>query len=138
MKLSKKIIYIILIILVLSCQKKKTIYIHNYQLNIEIADTKEKQMKGLMFRKNLAANAGMLFVYKKSQKVSFWMKNTFIPLSIAYINANFKIIHMADMSPLDEENHHSSIYPVMYTLEVNQGWFKERNIKIGDYIEGIK
>ncbi len=125
-------------IFISSCQKKKIIVINNKKLIVDIADTEEKRRKGLMFRKEMNEDEGMLFKFNNLIAASFWMKNTFIPLSIAFINTNFKIIGIHDMSPLDEETRHSSIVPVKYALEVNQGWFKKNGIKIGDLVEGIE
>lgn len=126
------------LIILLSCQKYKTIYINNKKLYIEIADTEQKIKKGLMFREKLEEDAGMLFIFDRNKVLTFWMKNTFIPLSIAFINSNYEIVHITDMSPLDEETYHSSIYPIKYAIEVNQGWFKKYNIKIGDKIKGLE
>ncbi len=66
------------------------------------------------------------------------MKNTFIPLSIAFIDTNYKIIGIADMSPLDESRSHSSYLPAKYAIEMNQGWFEGNSIKVGDRVEGLE
>ena len=79
----------------------------------------------------------MLFIFDKPQIVSFWMKDTSIPLSIAFITSNFTIIQIDDMEPYDVFTIHRSIMPVKYALEVKKGWFRENNIKIGDKIEII-
>ena len=140
--IQKKLIILCLIILFynvfLSCSKSKTISINNVRLKVEIADTSKLRSKGLMFRKSLDEDKGMLFIFNKVKVVSFWMKNTFIPLSVAFINEDFKIIHIEDMSPLDEETIHTSLVSIKYAIEVNQGWFKKNDIKIGDKIKGIK
>lgn len=135
-----QIIILLLIILILNnyCQKEKLVFIHNNKLYIEIVNNDEKRSKGLMFRKELPNDKGMLFVFENSQFVNFWMKNTFIPLSIAFIDSNYNITQIEDMSPLDEESSHASIRKIKYALEVNQGWFAKNNIKIGDKIQGLE
>jgi uncharacterized membrane protein (UPF0127 family) len=131
-------LFLVFLISFISCQKNNILIFNQKILNVEIADTPEKRSIGLMYRKQLKEDHGMLFVFDKSQVVGFWMKNTFIPLSIAYIDTNFKILHISKMAPFDEETHHSSLYPVKYAVEVNQGWFKLNNVKIGDYVKGMK
>jgi uncharacterized membrane protein (UPF0127 family) len=97
-------------------------------LTVEIADTPEKQQLGLMHRTKLPANRGMLFIFSREEKLSFWMKNTCIPLSIAYFGNDMKITEILNMKPLDISVTYPSQYPVRYALEVNQGWFRENNI----------
>lgn len=104
------------------------------EVEVEIADDEAKRLKGLMGRTELAENAGMLFVFEEEQPRSFWMKNTLIPLSIAYIDAEERIIDTQEMQPLDETVHPSA-GPAMYALEVNQGFFKERGVEVGDRVE---
>ena len=106
----------------------------NIEVEVEIADNEAERMKGLMERTELAENAGMLFVFEEEQPRSFWMKNTLIPLSIAYIDAEERIIDTQDMQPLDETVHRSA-GPAMYALEVNQGFFEERGVEVGDTVE---
>lgn len=122
--------------LILNCNRKKyaIIEINNKILKVEIADTPEKREKGLMFRTTLNENEGMLFIFEKPQILSFWMKNTSIPLSIAFINEDFEIFQIEDMLPYDIINLHNSKKPAKYALEVNKGWFEKNNIKIGDKI----
>lgn len=100
-------------------------------LNAEIADNEFRRRKGLMFRKSLPANEGMLFVFEYSQKLSFWMKNTYIPLSIAFIDSEGFIKEIYDMAPLNEHLIYTSNHPVRYALEVNKGWFAGNNIAPG-------
>ncbi|MDQ3910520.1 MAG: DUF192 domain-containing protein [Actinomycetota bacterium] len=106
----------------------------NIEVEVEIADNEAERMKGLMERTELAENAGMLFVFEEEQPRSFWMKNTLIPLSIAYIDAEERIIDTQDMQPLDETVHRSA-GPAMYALEVHQGFFEERGVEVGDTVE---
>lgn len=107
--------------------------IQQHTLQTEIADTQAKRAKGLMLRTTLSDNAGMLFVFPDEQIRCFWMKNTLIPLSIAYIDNQGKILEIADMFPLNE-NSICSRQEVRFALEVNQHWFRKHGITVGDYI----
>ncbi len=132
------ILFLLLILIFLfSCQKNKILFINDKRVYIEIADSPKERAKGLMFRDELEKDHGMLFIFESNKVVTFWMKNTFIPLSIAFIDTNYRIVHITDMSPLDEMTSHSSVYPIKYALEMDQGWFKRNNIKIGDIIKGF-
>jgi uncharacterized membrane protein (UPF0127 family) len=97
----------------------------------EIARTTEERQRGLMFRKNLADGQGMLFVFDRDQIMSFYMKNTLVPLSIAFIRSDGGITEIRHMRPLDESSVLSS-RSVRYALEVPQGWFERAGIKAGD------
>jgi len=100
-------------------------------IRAEIARTPDEQQRGLMFRKSLADGRGMLFVFDREQILSFWMRNTLIPLSIAYIRSDGSILEIKDMIPLDE-NTVSSSRSVRYALEAPQGWFDRAGVKAGD------
>jgi uncharacterized membrane protein (UPF0127 family) len=104
------------------------------EVEVEIADDYAERQRGLMERTELAENAGMLFVFDREQQLSFWMRNTLIPLSIAYIDAEEQIIDIQDMQPLDETSHPSA-EPAMYALEVNQGFFDEHGVGVGNEVE---
>ncbi len=129
---------LLLILLASSCSGsdnvKKTIFIDGIQIRVEIADTQEKRRVGLMNRNSLKENEGMLFVFEEEQKMSFWMKNTTIPLSIAYISKSGIIKEIHDMSPLSERPVYSST-SVLYALEMNQGFFEKNGIKEGDALQ---
>ena len=99
----------------------------------EIARTEEELARGLMFRTALADGAGMLFVFRQDQMLSFWMENTLIPLSIAYISWNGKILEIHDMRPRDRTTIRSS-RSARYALEVPQGWFDRAGITPGDVL----
>jgi uncharacterized membrane protein (UPF0127 family) len=101
------------------------------EVRAEIADEAAEQQRGLMERTELAEDAGMLFVFPGERPLSFWMKNTLIPLSIAYIDGDGGIVDIQDMQPLDETSHPSAA-PAQYALEVNQGFFEERGVQVGD------
>jgi len=116
---------------------KVKIEIGSKTLIAEIAETDEEQEEGLMHRDTLAKDHGMLFLFEDGSTPCFWMKDTKIPLSIAFINKENIIVKIEDMQPLTE-NEHCSGSPIVLGLEVNQGWFKENNIKAGDKIISIK
>jgi uncharacterized protein len=100
----------------------------------EIASTHEDRNTGLMFRKKLPDGKGMLFVFEADQIMNFWMKNTVIPLSIAYIAHDGKIIDIKDMYPNDTSSVVSS-RSARYALEVPQGWFTRSGVRVGDIVK---
>jgi uncharacterized protein len=104
------------------------------EVRAEAADERAEQQTGLMGRTELAPDAGMLFVFGRERDLSFWMRNTLIPLSIAYIAADGRIVDIQNMEPLDETSHPSA-EPAKYALEVNQGFFAERGVEVGDTVE---
>lgn len=104
------------------------------QVKVELAETEGQRQRGLMYRNKLRANRGMLFVYDDEQVRSFWMKNTHIPLSVAFIDDGKKIVHIADMQPRTKDSH-SSLYPCQYVLEVNKGWFDDNGVEVGAEVE---
>jgi len=105
------------------------------RLFVEIADTPYKREIGLMKRKNLDKNSGMLFRFKNSNNLSFWMKDTYIPLDIAFLNDSGKILQIEEMIPLSTRAI-SSKYPCRYALEVNRDWFKDNGIGVGSVMGG--
>jgi uncharacterized membrane protein (UPF0127 family) len=104
------------------------------EVAVQIADTRTEQARGLMERTELAEDAGMLFVLESEQSPGFYMENTLIPLSIAFTNAEGRIVDIQDMQPLDETRHYPA-EPAQYALEVNQGFFAERGLQVGDTVE---
>lgn len=104
------------------------------KLQVEIADTEAERQRGLMGRTALGENRGMLFVFESETTLSFWMKDTLIPLSVAYLDSEGRIIDIQDMQPLDETSHPSA-EPAQYALEVNQGFFEEHGVEVGDTAE---
>ncbi len=103
---------------------------------VEIAKTMEQRSRGLMFRKHLPENRGMLFVFEREQQLYFWMKNTYIPLSIAYIDSQGVIVSILHMEPLQEKTY-PSVYKSKYALEMKRGWFEKNNIIAGCRIKSI-
>ena len=102
----------------------------------EVAATTDQRMTGLMHRFSLKPDHGMLFVFRDAQPQAFWMKNTYVALSIAYIDDKGKIVNIEDMAP-KTENTHPSDGAVLYALEMKKGWFKERGIGQGAVVEGL-
>jgi uncharacterized membrane protein (UPF0127 family) len=110
--------------------------INGHKVVAEIAASTATRTVGLMNRFSLKPDHGMLFVFRDAQPLSFWMKNTFIALSIAYIDARGRIVDLQDMAPKDETTHPSSA-PAMYALEMKKGWFREKGIGVGAMINGL-
>jgi hypothetical protein len=106
-------------------------------IHAEVAATQATRAQGLMLRKAMAQGAGMLFLFDESASHCMWMKNTLIPLSVAFIDERGQIVNIADMQPLDETSHCAS-RPARYALEMNQGWFKKRGIAAGTAIQGLE
>lgn len=106
-----------------------------HAISAEVARTPEQRAVGLMHRKEMAAHEGMLFVFETAGTQCFWMKNTLIPLSIAFLADDGRIVNIADMQP-QTLNSHCSDEPVRLALEMNQGWFAKRGIKPGMHIQG--
>lgn len=106
-------------------------------VNAEIADTYETRQHGFMERKTIPDGTGMLFVFESDRILSFWMKNTPTPLSIAYIDSSGKIRDIFDMKPFSLSETVSTV-SVRYALEVPQGWFKKVGVKVGDTIPEVK
>lgn len=107
-----------------------------YVIQAEVAATPDQREQGLMFRKHMAQNDGMVFLFGGPAKVCMWMKNTLIPLSVAFLDKNGKIVNIEDMQPQTLTSHCSNGY-VPYALEMNLGWFKQNNIKPGSVIKGL-
>ncbi len=114
--------------------KKITLVAGQTQVVVEVAATETERNRGLMFRKTLADGKGMLFVFETDQRVSFWMKNTSLPLSLAYMAADGTILQVLDLAPFSEEPRPSE-RSIRYALEVPQGWFAKVGLKPGDRFE---
>ena len=107
-----------------------------YVIKAEVAASNAERERGLMLREKMAANEGMVFVFETPSEVCMWMKNTLLPLSVAFIDEAGKIVNIEDMKPQTTDNHCGK-KRVSYALEMNQGWFKQKNIKAGSVIEGL-
>jgi uncharacterized membrane protein (UPF0127 family) len=110
--------------------------IKGHSARVEMAVSEEEKRTGLMFRRSLAENSGMIFVYDTEDRWAMWMKNTYVPLSVAFIDRNGRILNIEDMQPLTEDTH-QSVGPAKYALEMNLGWFTKRGIGKGDKVQGL-
>ena len=110
--------------------------INGHKVTAEIAATPGERATGLMNRFSLRPDNGMLFIFERPEPLSFWMKNTFIPLSIAFLDIDGRILNIEDMAPQTETTHWSK-GPALYALEMRKGWFMERGVKPGDRVDGL-
>ena len=106
-----------------------------YQIDVQIAQTAEQRQIGLMFRKEMPQAEGMIFVFEQPATQCFWMKNTVLPLTAAFVADDGRIVNLVDMKPMSEDSHCSK-EPVRFVLEMNQGWFARKNIKEGSKLGG--
>jgi uncharacterized protein len=111
--------------------------IKGHTARVEVAVTEEEKRTGLMFRRTLGENSGMIFVYENDGRWAMWMKNTYVPLSVAFIDRNGRILNIEDMQPLTEDTHQAA-GPAKYALEMNQGWFAKNGIGKGDKVQGLE
>ena len=112
---------------------KIPVSIDGHILQTELAIEPNEKKLGLMHRSNLASNSGMLFIYEEPTTLRFWMKDTYFPLTVAFINDHLYIVHMEDMAPRTTRPHQCPS-PVRYALEANPSWFKTRGITIGSTV----
>lgn len=137
--LCRSIFFLLFIVLcagVSSCigkkaQNVKKIFCNGATLYVEVADEEDERTKGLQKRKWLLPNWGMLFVYEDDRYLRFWMKNTSIPLDLAFLDSNGRILEIREMKPHDTSII-TSKQPSRYAIEVNQGWFEQKEITIGE------
>ena len=108
-----------------------------HAIRAEVADNMEARMQGLMYRKTMPQGSGMVFVFDENAAHCMWMKNTLIPLSVAFIDQAGEIINIADMQPHSEQSH-CAARPARYALEMNKGWFTQRGIKPGAKLGGLE
>lgn len=106
-------------------------------IRAEVASDFSTRARGLMHRKGLAPNAGMLFIFDGPSRQCMWMKNTYIPLSVAFLDEQGAIINIADMQPRTEDSH-CAARPARFALEMAQGWFAERGIRAGLRLRGLE
>ena len=108
-----------------------------YRIEAEVAADDSKRMQGLMHRRSMPANHGMLFVFTQAERHCMWMRNTFLPLSVAFLDEEGRILNIEDMQPQTEDNH-CAANAARYALEMNLGWFAGKGIKPGTRIGGIE
>ena len=106
-----------------------------YQIEAQLAQTPDQRMTGLMFRREMPQYEGMLFVFEQASPQCFWMRNTLLPLTAAFVADDGTIVNLADMKPQTDDSH-CAAKPVRYVLEMNQGWFARRGIKAGSKLTG--
>ena len=106
-----------------------------FQIDAQVAQTPSQRAIGLMHRKEMPTHEGMLFVFEQPSQQCFWMKNTLIPLTAAFLADDGRIVNLADMKPQTTDSH-CSAQPVRYVLEMNQGWFAKRGLKAGSRLSG--
>lgn len=108
-----------------------------YRIQAEVAHTDPLRQRGLMFRKEMPEHQGMLFVFPQRDTHCMWMRNTLLPLSVAFIDEDGRIINVEEMAPQTETNHCAS-KPARYALEMNRNWFRQRGLTAGTQIRGIE
>ena len=107
-----------------------------HRLKVEVVQSDEQRARGLMFRKKLGADDGMLFIFDEPAYHAMWMRNTLIPLSVAFVDAGGTILNILDMEPQTEDSHMAA-GPAIYAIETNQGWFARKKVKAGDRVTGL-
>jgi len=105
--------------------------------HVEVVSKEPDRQQGLMFRSSMAQDSGMLFVFEDQDYRSFWMKNTWIPLSIAFLDSSGIIINILEMSPEDTTGRYLSAGPAKFALEMNSGWFQQHSLHPGDTVRGV-
>jgi uncharacterized protein len=107
-----------------------------YLLDVQLAQTPQERQIGLMFRKEMPPHEGMLFVFEQAAPQCFWMRNTLIPLTAAFVADDGTIVNLADMKPQTDDSH-CSAKPVRFVLEMNQGWFAKHGLQAGYKLGGV-
>jgi uncharacterized protein len=132
------------VLLLLSCMSAARAQLPEIQLKIgeasliaEVASTDRERAQGLMHRRMLPENRGMLFVFPEAALHGMWMVNTYVPLSVAFIDERGTIVNIEDMQP-HTRTAHTAARPARYALEANLGWFRKRGLKPGDRVEGLE
>jgi hypothetical protein len=106
-----------------------------YNIRAQVATTPQQHQIGLMFRKEMPVHEGMLFIFDTPTTQCFWMRNTLLPLTIAFVRDDGTVVNLDDMKPMTEDSH-CSVEPVRFVLEMNQGWFAKRGFKAGLKLTG--
>jgi uncharacterized membrane protein (UPF0127 family) len=142
------LVFLAVLLLLQKSQKNKVrtvnptkVRINGQEIFVEIADSPNERAKGLMFREKLDEDKGMLFIFENEDHRSFWMKNTYIPLDILWIDSKEKIVHIEkEVPPCETEKcpPYTSDAKAKYVLEVNSGWAEKNNVKIGDAVRFLK
>ncbi|MES2383625.1 MAG: DUF192 domain-containing protein [Pseudomonadota bacterium] len=115
--------------------QRSTLSAGMHQIEVQLATTPAQRQTGLMFRKEMPQGEGMLFIFEEAAQQCFWMKNTLLPLTAAFVADDGTIVNLADMKPQTTDSHCSE-KPVRYVLEMNVGWFAKKGIKAGSRLRG--
>lgn len=126
--------YIFLLFLSFSVISEEKISIESLFSKIEVVSNSQERKLGLMYRENLTYDNAMFFIWEYKKKQCMWMRNTYIPLNVAYLDSSGKILEIYDMVPLSDESVCSK-KRVRYALEVNLNWFEDNNILVGDVLD---
>jgi uncharacterized membrane protein (UPF0127 family) len=116
--------------------KTANVKVASHPLKVEVAADEPQRMQGMMHRKSLGREEGMLFIFDEPAYHSMWMKNTLIPLSVAFIDRNGVILNILDMEPQTLDSHMAA-GPAVYAIETNKGWFAAKKVKPGDKVTGL-
>jgi uncharacterized membrane protein (UPF0127 family) len=116
--------------------KTLTVKVGAHPLKVEVADTPDSRSRGLMYREKMAANDGMLFIFDELAYHAMWMMNTYIPLSVAFLDNEGRILNILDMEPRTQDTH-AATGPARYAIETNKGWFAAKKVKAGDKVTGL-
>jgi uncharacterized protein len=114
----------------------RVLKVGSHALKVEVAQSEAQRSQGLMFRKSLGRDDGMLFIFDDPGYYAMWMKNTLIPLSVAFVDATGVILNVADMEPQTLDSHPAQ-GPAVYAIETNKGWFAEHHVGAGDKVTGL-
>jgi len=134
------VILLAFILIIPACTQEPTLVIHSatgdHQVKVEVVTEPADQARGLMYRRSLEKDSGMLFIFRQEEPQSFWMKNTLIPLDMIFVSRNLVIVDITTMQPciIDPCLSYTSRQPAQYVLEVNAGYCRSRNIIIGDKV----
>lgn len=116
---------------------RERLRIGNKLVEVQVASTPEQRQMGLMWRQEMPADEGMLFMFPEAQMQCFWMRNTLLPLTAAFLDEQGRVVNFADMQPLSEASHCSEA-PVRYVLELHQGWFHQRGLGAWNQVQIIR
>jgi uncharacterized membrane protein (UPF0127 family) len=116
--------------------KTSQVKVAGHPLKVELAIEEPQRLQGLMYRKTLGKEDGMLFIFDEPGYHSIWMKNTLIPLSVAFVDKDGVILNIADMEPQTLDSHMAA-GPAVYAIETNRGWYADKKVKAGDKVTGL-
>ena len=116
--------------------KTSRVVVAGHPLKVELAVEEPQRLQGLMYRKSMAKEDGMLFIFDEPGYHSIWMKNTLIPLSVAFVDKDGVILNIVDMEPQTLDSHMAA-GPAVYAIETNRGWYADKKVKAGDKVTGL-